>query len=53
MGGEEEVECLLSAAGEDVLLRRLLTSWTHGSGSPPTKNVHTILGIFTLPVGGL
>lgn len=29
MGGEK-VQCLLSAAGEDVLVRRLLTSWTQG-----------------------
>ena len=31
MGGEK-VQCPLSAAGEDVLVRRLLTSWTQGSG---------------------
>lgn len=42
IGGEKEVEYLLSVAGEDVMLRGLLTSWTHGSrGSPPWKNTHT------------
>lgn len=43
IGGEKEVEYLLSAAVEDVMLRGLLTSWTPGSGgSPPTKHTHTV-----------
>lgn len=40
-GGENEMECLLSVADKDVLLRGSLTSWTHGSrGSPPTTDAH-------------
>lgn len=35
------MECLLSVADKDVVLRGSLTSWTHGSrGSPPTTDTH-------------
>lgn len=40
-GGESERECLLSAAGEDVVLRGLLTSGTRPSGGQPTCQKHT------------
>lgn len=42
MGGESEMECLLSAPGEDVVLRGLLTSGTHPSGGQPNCQKHTL-----------
>lgn len=42
IGGETEMECLLSAAGEDVVPRGLLTSGTHLSAGQPTYHKHTL-----------
>lgn len=52
-GGEGEMECLLSAAGEDVVLRGLLTSGTRPSGGQPTCQKHTPSEVsFHLPLEG-